>query len=1088
VKRRPALPEPPLSRPAPPSAALPGEPATRAFNGVLLAALALCSPSLHAGARTDGTAGAVQTLSGRFVVPQTLGRSSGANLFHSFQRFGIDPGESATFTTTSTALQNVIVRVTGGETSVLQGALRLDAAAGSRPNFYLVNPAGVTLGAGGSVDVPGALHLSTASYLKLADGSVYETDLAKGSSFSAAVPSSFGFVGGRRGALVLALGATVTVADGHSASLTGGDVSIGTNVLVSGGSLRIAAVGGGAAELGLAGPMPALEGRLVVDHGALVGSVQLRPTDVADVVAAAGDIVVGAPGDVSASSIASVTSAAGGGGTVRIEAANSLTLQHAGLVSSFTDQAGRGADLSISTGGALSIGPDSGILAGATAAGSAGEVTVTAAGGVVVDGGGTQLGAGIGSESYASGRSGTVTVSTPATLALLNGGRISNSVYGPGAAGSLRVDAARITVDGQGNARTTGILSNTYGSGAGGSVDVRTAGTLTLTHGGTVTASTNGDGQAGQIDVRAGSVVVDGRGLVTGIGSETEGAGHAGAVTVLADGAVVIRDGGRISSSSFRSGDAGSVRVRGASMVISDAQPGAGLTGVLSITRESGRAGTVEVGVSGLLSISDAVVSTSSLGTGRGGSVTVEAGNLTVTNLSGSTRGSITSNAEGGGDAGNVKVTVAQALSIAHGGSISSSTLAAGAAGRVEVVAGSVTMGDPGSVILSETYGSGAGGAVQVTVADHLAIRPGAVISSSTFGTGAGGQVVVRAGSANLDNRGGQGRTGIGSVAASGTGDAGTVDVGIVGTLSLSNGAEISANTSTPGAAGSVRVGADTVSLASGASINSGATAGSSGRTGDVVVVASRALELTDAQLSIRNDATVNVPGTLPATRLAVSAPRIDLARAEITASSTGNVAAGRIAVDCSGLLQVREGSAINTSAVSGQGGSIVVGGGGVLVLDHARVTTSVTGTRNGDGGPITIDSPLIVLKSGFVQANTAVAEARGGDVSINARSPGLLIASHQQLVSGGRPVAYGGTDDGPNVIQAARPDGVNGDLRIESPQVDLSGSLAALATPQVDFGTLGADICRVGDGSSLTPVGRGGLKPPFSAPVRPTP
>jgi hypothetical protein len=172
---------------------------------------------------------------------------------------------------------------------------------------------------------------------------------------------------------------------------------------------------------------------------------------------------------------------------------------------------------------------------------------------------------------------------------------------------------------------------------------------------------------------------------------------------------------------------------------------------------------------------------------------------------------------------------------------------------------------------------------------------------------------------------------------------------------------------------------------------------------------------------------------------------------------------------------------------VTGQGGSVVLRGGGALLLDHSRLTTSVTGTANGDGGPITIDSPVIILNSGFVQANTAVAGARGGDVNINTASPGILIASGQQLVSGGQPVAYGTGGDGPNVIQAARPDGVNGDLHIASPQVDLSASLATLPTPRLDFGALGADVCRVGDGSSLTPVGRGGLRPSHSERVRPS-
>ena len=81
-----------------------------------------------AGAVTDGSVGPVQSLSGAFTVPQALGTVRGANLFHSFARFGIAPGESATFSTTDAGLRHVIARVTGGEASLLQGPLLLTRA------------------------------------------------------------------------------------------------------------------------------------------------------------------------------------------------------------------------------------------------------------------------------------------------------------------------------------------------------------------------------------------------------------------------------------------------------------------------------------------------------------------------------------------------------------------------------------------------------------------------------------------------------------------------------------------------------------------------------------------------------------------------------------------------------------------------------------------------------------------------------------------------------------------------------------------------------------------------------------------------
>ncbi len=61
---------------------------------------------------TDGSVGAAQVLVGpNYTIPQTLGTVAGGNLFHSFDRFSVNAGQSANFTTTS-SLNNVISRVT----------------------------------------------------------------------------------------------------------------------------------------------------------------------------------------------------------------------------------------------------------------------------------------------------------------------------------------------------------------------------------------------------------------------------------------------------------------------------------------------------------------------------------------------------------------------------------------------------------------------------------------------------------------------------------------------------------------------------------------------------------------------------------------------------------------------------------------------------------------------------------------------------------------------------------------------------------------------------------------------------------------
>jgi hypothetical protein len=64
------------------------------------------------------------------------------------------------------------------------------------------------------------------------------------------------------------------------------------------------------------------------------------------------------------------------------------------------------------------------------------------------------------------------------------------------------------------------------------------------------------------------------------------------------------------------------------------------------------------------------------------------------------------------------------------------------------------------------------------------------------------------------------------------------------------------------------------------------------------------------------------------------------------------------------------------------------------------------------------------------------------------------------------------------NVIQAAAPTGVSGEIRISTPAVDIIGSLSALPVNYLDEGGLARSPCAIAGGSSLSQVGRGGRVP----------
>src|SRR5687768_2271726 len=88
----------------------------------LLAALLAAGP-VQAQIVTDGSVGPRVSLPGPQVeIGADLGTRTGDNLFHSFERFGVATGQTATFTGPDT-VRNVISRVTGGEASAIDGTL-----------------------------------------------------------------------------------------------------------------------------------------------------------------------------------------------------------------------------------------------------------------------------------------------------------------------------------------------------------------------------------------------------------------------------------------------------------------------------------------------------------------------------------------------------------------------------------------------------------------------------------------------------------------------------------------------------------------------------------------------------------------------------------------------------------------------------------------------------------------------------------------------------------------------------------------------------------------------------------------------------
>src|SRR5207249_6769061 len=104
--------------------------------------------------------------------------------------FDLTSTQSATFTGPAN-VQNILSRVTSGSPSSIDGAVNSQILGA---NLFFLNPYGVMFGPNAHISVSGSFAVSTANYLKLADGGKFNTSLGGGDVLTSAPVSAFGFL------------------------------------------------------------------------------------------------------------------------------------------------------------------------------------------------------------------------------------------------------------------------------------------------------------------------------------------------------------------------------------------------------------------------------------------------------------------------------------------------------------------------------------------------------------------------------------------------------------------------------------------------------------------------------------------------------------------------------------------------------------------------------------------------------------------------------------------------------------------------------------------------------------------------------
>jgi len=304
------------------------------------------------------------------------------------------------------------------------------------------------------------------------------------------------------------------------------------------------------------------------------------------------------------------------------------------------------------------------------------------------------------------------------------------------------------------------------------------------------------------------------------------------------------------------------------------------------------------------------------------------------------------------------------------------------------------------------------------------------------------------------------------------------------GTINLRNGGTVTASTLGDGAAGSLQVRANSVTIdASHATSDTGffasTLAGSTGRGGSISIVANQFLVNGSSHSGVAGGVVARSTTKAPAGDIAIQSTDVTLDNAAIISSANlgsgpagsvkiaasdsiilqgGSVVtvvaeqsnAGTISLSAGHNVELHDGSTVTAAAGAG-GGSIVITTGDNFFLDHSSIVATA---GLGAGGNITIDPMFIILDHGLISANAAA--GAGGNIFIEG----------QYFFSNETPITATGTTAGTVQITTLPLDIVNALAELQGGFIDVSSALQERCAMR-----LGTDF------SSFLVIGRGGVE-----------
>jgi filamentous hemagglutinin family protein len=490
----------------------------------------------------------------------------------------------------------------------------------------------------------------------------------------------------------------------------------------------------------------------------------------------------------------------GNGGTIIINATDSVEVTTTGNISTQAEGTGNAGDIIVNTDGKLIVAQGGTISADTIATGNAGKINLNVGQLIVQDGSRISSGSLLGNFTPQRGNGGTITINAAESINITNASQLFTLAEGTGNAGDITLNTnGQLSVN-----QGARITANTFSTGNAGKINLN-VGQLLIQNGGEIssgsllgnnTSNLERD-RGGTITINAtdsidisGSLTIDDQTFTSRILTLAQGTGDAGSISLNTNN-LSVREGAEINARTENQGKAGSISVTASNLSLEEAAK-------ISVeTTSTGDAGDITLNTNDYFIVKKgAAITANTSGTGDAGKITLNTNNFNVQDGA-----QITTSTTGEGKAGSIFVTTSTFL-LSNEGKLLTTTAGIQNAGDIQIQTDNLSLTGLGSGLFANTEENSKGNGGNILVNSQTTnIQNEATISVNSQGTGIGGNITLEGNTLTLNNQ-------ASLVAETASSQGGNINLTLNDLLLLRNQSNISATAAQFGDGGNITINA----------------------------------------------------------------------------------------------------------------------------------------------------------------------------------------------------------------------------------------------------------------------------------------